>query len=409
MERRRYCAPILVGAQKDVLPLRRVPLEQRVIDERWLQDLLRAQPRVLPIAEIEPAFAPAVTIGWEVSTRVGQLDNLYISPAGYPTVVETKLWRNPEARREVVAQILDYAKELATWTYADLENVARTYARQYLETEVGLFELVRSATNEPIDEATFTDAVSANLRRARILLLIVGDGIRESVEELVAFLQQAPQFHFTLALVELLLYQPPEPAGALLMVPQVVARTREITRAVVRVEGTQIDSVRVEVDIEPDSPRPRVTLTQKDFLSLLAQRASAEAVQFARELIEDASRLGLLVEWGQSSFMLKLRDPGGSGDLLTFLVVGKDGTAYVGYLPAQLDRLGLPGQIGSDYVSATAHLLPNCQGTPQGYWSRMVRLTELKPQYDAFRQIIRDTRGRIEQSSRERFGPSTVS
>lgn len=408
MERRRYCAPILVGANKDVLPLERVPLEQRVIDERWLQDLLRAQPRVLPIAEIEPAFAPAVTIGWEVSTRVGQLDNLYISPAGYPTVVETKLWRNPEARREVVAQILDYAKELATWTYADLEKVARAYTHRYLEKELGLFELVRSATDEPINEATFADAVSANLRRARILLLIVGDGIRESVEDLVAFLQQTPQFHFTLALVELLLYKPPKPAGTLLVVPQVVARTREITRAVVRVEGTQIDSVRVTVDTEPDSPRLRVTLAQEDFLFLLAQQASAEAVQFARELIEDAPRLGLMVDWGQSSFMLKMRDPGGSGELLSFLVVGKGGTAYPGSLPAQLDRLGLPAQIGSDYLSATAQLLPNCQATPSG-WSRMVFLTQLKPHYEAFRRIILDTRARIEQSCRERAEPSTVS
>ena len=36
---------------------------------------------------------------------------------GYITLVETKLWRNPDARRSVVAQIIDYAKELADWTY----------------------------------------------------------------------------------------------------------------------------------------------------------------------------------------------------------------------------------------------------------------------------------------------------
>jgi hypothetical protein len=80
-----------------------------------------------------------------------------------------------------------------------------------------------------------------------------------------------------------------------------------------------------------------------------------------------------------------------------------------GNLPAQLDRLGLPGQIGSDYVAATAHLLPNCQEIPRGYWSRTVRVSELKPQYDAFRRIIFDTRASIEQSSRERSGPSTAS
>ncbi len=399
MERRRYCEPALITGDKELLRLERVPLEQRLIDEGWLQELLRAQPGLLPLAEIEPAFAPAITIGREVSTKVGPIDNLYISPAGYPTLVETKLWRNPEARREVVGQGLDYAKEIATWSYADLDKVARAYARRYLEKDLNLLELVRAATNEPIDEVAFVDTVSSNLRRARLLLVIAGDGIRESVEELVAFLQQTPQLHFTLALVELLLYTGPAPPGGYLVIPQVVARTREITRAVVRVEGTHIESVRVEVDTELKGPRDRFTITQEDFLDLLSQNASREAVDFARTLIQDASDLGLIVEWGQASFMLKMRDPGGSGEPLTFLVVGKGGTAHVGYLAPQLDRLGLPGEVGREYISATAQLLPNCQVSPKGGWTRIVALSELKPRYEAFRRIIRDTHEAIERAA----------
>ncbi len=34
-------------------------------------------------------------------------------------LVEAKLWRNPEARRKVIGQILDYAKELSRWNYED--------------------------------------------------------------------------------------------------------------------------------------------------------------------------------------------------------------------------------------------------------------------------------------------------
>ena len=57
-------------------------------------------------------FSPPRTVGREVLTAAGLIDVLYVSPAGLVTIVETKLWRNPEARREVVGQILDYAKEL---------------------------------------------------------------------------------------------------------------------------------------------------------------------------------------------------------------------------------------------------------------------------------------------------------
>lgn len=404
MERRRYCDPIFIGPDRAVLPLERVALDQRAIDEGWLQDLLRTQPALLPLADIEPAFAPAICIGREASTKVGAIDNLYISPGGYLTLVETKLWRNPEARREVVGQTLDYAKELATWSYEDLDKVARAYARQYLSKDQSLFQLAEATADGPIDEAAFFDTVSLNLRRARFLLVIAGDGIRESVEDLVAFLHQTPSLHFTLALVELLLYRVPTPPGALLVVPQVVARTREITRAVVRVEGATIESVRVEVDTAPDSAPRRFTLTEEDFFRLLAQNVGPDEVAFARELIEDARNLGLVVDWGQTSFVLKLRDPGGSGQRLTLLVVGKDGTAYVGWLPTQLENVGLPARLGWDYFAATAQLFPNVEVSPRGGWTGTVRLSELKARYDAFRQIVLDTRAAIERASRERHG-----
>lgn len=34
--------------------------------------------------------------------------------------MECKLWRNPQARREVLAQILEYASLLRGWSYGDL-------------------------------------------------------------------------------------------------------------------------------------------------------------------------------------------------------------------------------------------------------------------------------------------------
>src|SRR6516225_9199801 len=36
-------------------------------------------------------------------------------------LVECKLWKNPEARRQVVAQTLDYVSALSRWSYADLQ------------------------------------------------------------------------------------------------------------------------------------------------------------------------------------------------------------------------------------------------------------------------------------------------
>src|SRR5437773_11770677 len=88
-------------------------------DESWLQEVLRKQPGILPTAEIEPVFHPLVPIGREVSAGMGSIDNLYISHRGYLVLVETKLWRNPEAKREVVAQAIDYGSSIAKWSYTD--------------------------------------------------------------------------------------------------------------------------------------------------------------------------------------------------------------------------------------------------------------------------------------------------
>ncbi|WP_206618002.1 MULTISPECIES: hypothetical protein [unclassified Mesorhizobium] len=76
--------------------------------EAAIQDLIHRFPSCLPIAEIDPLFANPVPICRELSTPAGPIDNFMVTPTGLPVLAECKLWRNPEGRREVVGQILDY-------------------------------------------------------------------------------------------------------------------------------------------------------------------------------------------------------------------------------------------------------------------------------------------------------------
>ena len=114
--------PFIVG-ENTYTKLERIPLTKGIFQEEWLQKLLQNSPQLLPVAEIDAIYAPLVCIGREVATAAGYIDNLYISPKGYITIVETKLWRNPEARREVVGQIIDYAKELKQFSYERLDKL----------------------------------------------------------------------------------------------------------------------------------------------------------------------------------------------------------------------------------------------------------------------------------------------
>ena len=90
--------------------------------EGWLQDFVFSHPQVLPVGEVESAFKPLIPVCRELRTPVGPIDLVFVNPDGLLTLVECKLWRNPQALREVVGQILDYAKELSRWSYVDLEQ-----------------------------------------------------------------------------------------------------------------------------------------------------------------------------------------------------------------------------------------------------------------------------------------------
>ena len=176
--------------ESDEETLRRIPLGASVadggIDESSLQDLLFRFPRTLPIAAIDAAYSGAVPVCRELSTPAGYVDALYVNPLGRLIVAEFKLWRNPQARREVIGQILDYTKELASWSYEDLQReVSRSLGRRGNL----LYELIRAHTPE-VNEAEFVDNVSRHLRRGEFLLLIIGDGIREGVENIVDFVQR---------------------------------------------------------------------------------------------------------------------------------------------------------------------------------------------------------------------------
>ena len=218
------------GAAPEIL--RRVPLgagaSSEGVEEKTLQDLLFRFPETLPIATIDPAYAPPVPICRELALPAGYADALYVNHLGRLTLAEFKLWRNPQSRREVIGQILDYAKDLASWDYEDLQ---RQVSLALGRSGNALYELVRQIYPE-LNEAEFVDNVARHLRRGEFLLLIIGDGIQEGAANIVDFVQRYSGLHFNLAMVEAALYR--DAANSLIVQPRVLARTEIVQRFVVK-------------------------------------------------------------------------------------------------------------------------------------------------------------------------------
>lgn len=355
---RQLSTPIMIDENGQHEPLTRLQLEDRDYDESWLQQLLFDHASLIPVDELEPAFADHVAVCRELPTPAGPVDLLYMNPRGFITLVETKLWRNPDARRSVVAQVIDYTKELARWTYEDLAQAA-TKASGGGSTDplISLF-----GEHEDFQEAEFIDSVTRNLRLGRFLLLIVGDGVREGVEHMVEYLQETPQLHFSLGLIEMGLYRTgAEGKGPLLVQPRILARTQEITRAVVEIKTNvkhEDINVRIPAGTESKKLSGRNSLTEDAFFEELERNSDAKVVEFAQWVLENAEDNGLEIVWGDAGPLVKWVDDQ-TGDSFTFGQLTKDGTlGYTVRLWGRCRKWGLSVDIARDYFDAVAELVP---------------------------------------------------
>lgn len=258
---RHRAVPVLITNDNNRSALTRVRLGGSLHDEKWLQALIHDHPAILPISDIEPGFGDLIAAAREVPTGHGNIDNLYLTPSGDVVLVETKLWRNGQMRREVVAQALDY---VAALTLMGFEAFEMAVARGQ-QVPRRLYDLVRDHP-EALEEAEFIDAVSLNLRRGRMLVIVLGDGIRTETEALSDLLQSHAGAHFTFALVELATWQ--NSAGDILAVPSTLARTVMIERGIVRVE----DGEATVHPIPASAQKGPQSISSADFWDMMAKR-----------------------------------------------------------------------------------------------------------------------------------------
>ena len=167
------------------------------------------------------------------------------------------------------------------------------------KTTRSLYELV-SAHGE-IDEASFHDTVSKNLKRGRFLLLIVGDGIREGVEGMAEFLQQHAGFHFTLAFVEIALF---ETRGGYIAQPRVLARTTNIDRGIVTLDDGRIGIKPSSTGLGPATNGVRrTTITQERYFEQLEKEFPAIS-QRLNALVDELASYDVSADFGTDSMIL---------------------------------------------------------------------------------------------------------
>ena len=254
--------------------------------EADLQALLAAHPELLDGEQISPGNPRRwMLIKSEkgVSETVGSalrwsVDILLVDQDATPTLIEIKRGSNPENRRAVVGQLLEYAAHASkTWSMAELRREFAEHCSAHgRNPDVVLEELLQKDKNPD----SFWEDVAANVASGQFRLLFVADEIPGPLRETVAFLNSSMPNMEVLA-VEIKQYPG---RSELTFIPQVYGR----------IEKASLGRSAVS------SPR----LTPETFLEDFVTEETRDA---AERLLETASMRGATTEWGPSGVSIRGR------------------------------------------------------------------------------------------------------
>jgi ribosomal protein L7Ae-like RNA K-turn-binding protein len=262
-------------------------VETRYENEAILQVLMASYPDLLPGDQIDPE-APRrwmlvkreLTVPGEAGSA-WSLDHLFLDQDGIPTFVECKRSSDTRARREVVAQMLDYAANgIKYWTMDEIRQAASETAHKHhrvLDEEIA--NLVGGEEERSIDD--FWKTVEKNLRSGRVRLIFVADSTTPELRRLVEFLNEKMRDVEVLA-VEVKQFLDEE--GHKAMVPRVVG----LTQAAIQDKGSQRGKT--------------------DRVKLLAE-STPEASRFFEMMLDSAQARGDTIYWGERGFSIRVYSP----------------------------------------------------------------------------------------------------
>lgn len=157
--------------------------EHRYETEGELQKIIADNPGLL-VRDADPDRPSLMLIEREFevpesgdSSNAYYLDHLLVDQSGVPVLVEVKRSTDTRTRREVVAQMLDYASRVSTWDADDLRERFR-------------------ASNEPetletYDTDKFWEQVATCLKAERVKLVFAADCIPNTLKTMIEFLDRS--------------------------------------------------------------------------------------------------------------------------------------------------------------------------------------------------------------------------
>ena len=169
--------------------------EKQFSAEAKIQELIADHPELLAGEQIDPENPLRwILIRREMPIEDWAVDHLLIDQHARPTLVEVKRGDNPDNRRKVVGQMLDYAATAAgVWSRDELRQAFEKMAKDRDDDPYDeLRDFLKPDHEMDGDDfaGDFWEMVSTNLEANRLRLLFVADDIPDQLERVVKFLNQ---------------------------------------------------------------------------------------------------------------------------------------------------------------------------------------------------------------------------
>ncbi|MDL2238522.1 hypothetical protein LJC56_11985 [Christensenellaceae bacterium OttesenSCG-928-K19] len=166
-------------------------VQTRYESEDIFQTLIEQYPDILAGDQINPDHpCKWILINREMGVPSEQsgnaqwfLDHLFIDQEAIPTLVEVKRSTDTRIRREVVAQMLDYAANATQ--YWSIDIIRNAYMEQTANISANTLADIGI---HPEAEDSFWETVQTNLRAGKIRLMFVADEIPKTLQAIIEFL-----------------------------------------------------------------------------------------------------------------------------------------------------------------------------------------------------------------------------
>lgn len=258
-------------------------------NEDWLQRVIYDNPQTYPIENPLNIDLKIVSLGREVITEAGYIDILLLTSDAELIIVETKLWKNPEKSRTVLAQVIDYAKAMRTWSYDDLDNAVISSQRSFKKDQIlSVSEIVKKEFPTQ-NHTNFIDSLCRNLHSGVLKLSIIGDKISPNLLLLSETIQSAPGLNFSLSLIEMKLFKYND---VIILIPDIVGKTLEVVRGVVKVQ------------YEQEKPKVEITYLETEINTKSQEKTNRET--FISQCPEDIAPIleNCLDEWQNNQSLI---------------------------------------------------------------------------------------------------------